>query len=113
MTATHAVPEAQAPDVIEKIIRESIQEIGNFVARPEFQELLGELYALPVEQRAEFVHRQILDADAIRGRGITVPEDMSLLRSAFGDGRPTLFCVSKAVPLAFPWHRVTVTFDSN
>lgn len=112
MTATHAT-EAHAPEVVERIIREGIEEIGRFVAREEFQGLLAEMYALPPERRPEFVARVVLDPAEVRARGIQVPADMSLLRSTFGDGRPTLFCVSKLVPLAYPWHRVTVTFDSK
>jgi len=37
---------------------------------------------------------------------------MLIQRSEFADQRPTLFCVSKVLPLAYPWHKITVTFDS-
>ena len=34
-------------------------------------------------------------------------------RSEFADQRPTLFCVTKMLGLAYPWQKVTITFDSE
>jgi len=89
-----------------------IQAIGDFVLTPPFQALLSELYALPHIARAEFVEHVVLDGRHREDRGIQTPEDLIIQRSSFADGRPTLFCVSKILPLAYPWHRVTITFDS-
>lgn len=112
MTTTETLGKA-TPELIQKMICAGIEEIGDFVVRPEFQSLLAELYALPHGARLRFVQDVVIDDDQRLLRGIQVPEGMVIQRSTFADGRPTLFCVSKVLPLAHPWHRVTITFDSS
>ena len=104
--------ERSSSERVQDIVYHGIQSIGDFVLRPAFQKLLAELYALPHAARAEFVDHVILNPTHRRSRGIEVPEDLLIQRSSFADGRPTLFCVSKILPLAYPWHRVTITFDT-
>lgn len=105
-----ALPESRA--IIQSTIRQNLEEIKAFVATPEVQRLLEDLYALPEADRPQFVLDVVMDAEARARRGIIVPDNMVIQRSAFADGRPTLFCVSKLIPLAYPWRKVTVTFDS-
>lgn len=83
-----------------------------FVLQPGFQHLLDELYAQPENLRKKFVLDVILNADEIRKRGIEIPNEVYLRRSYFTDNRPTLFCVTKRTPLAYPWDKVTITFDN-
>lgn len=108
-----ATDDAQAPEVVQSTIQRGIDEIGKLVLTPEFQALLDELYALPEDDRPAFVKDVILDPDQRARRGVVLPPDMFVQRSAFADRRPTLFCVSKVLPLAYPWHKVTITFDSR
>lgn len=105
--------EERTPEFIQSVIATAIGEIGDFVLTTEFQSLVEELYSLPIEERAQFVFDVVLSPEQWAQRGIVVPEDMLIQRSTFHDGRPTMFCVSKVVPLASPWHKVTVTFDSE
>lgn len=111
--SAHTSTERHTPEFIQSVIQEGIEEIGQFVVQPQFQTLLEDLYSLPVEERPQFVIDVVLNPEEQAQRGIIAPEDMLIQRSVFADGRPTLFCVSKLVPLAYPWHRVTITFDSE
>jgi hypothetical protein len=101
------------PEAIQSAICEGIKEIGRFTVTTEFQRLIDDLYRLPKVARPAFVQEVILSEEERRRRGIIVPADMVVQRSTFADGRPTLFCVSKILPHAYPWHRVTITFDSG
>jgi hypothetical protein len=94
-------------------IRLAVADIAQFVRTESFMDLLDELYACANEAQPRFVHDVLLDSDQLLSRGISVPEGLMIQRSAFADGRPTLFCVTKIVPLAYPWHKVTITFDSQ
>ena len=101
MTTTETLGKA-TPELIQKMICAGIEEIGDFVVRPEFQSPLAELYALPHGARPRFVQDVVIDDDQRLLRGIQVPEGMVIQRSTFADGRPILFCVSKVLPLAHP-----------
>lgn len=110
---TIAPSETQQPEKIRSVLKEGIERIGDFVETPPIQQLLEDLYALPKEERPKFVLDVVLDAEERGRRGIEVPDGMSIQRSQFADGRPTLFCIVKKVPLAYPWQKVTITFDSR
>lgn len=92
-------------------IRTSLLDIADFVDTAEFQQLLVDLWETPPEERPEFVRNVILDEGEMEKRGIEVPEDIVVQRSAFGDNRPTLFCVTKK--LGYGQRKVTVTFDNE
>ena len=79
-----------------------------------FQRLLSELYSRPPAERPAFVVDVILNPVERQKRGITVPDDILVLRSAFGDRRPTLFCLKKylCVELHRYWQNVNITFDN-
>jgi hypothetical protein len=46
-------------------------------------------------------------------RGVERPPDLLIQRSAFGDRRPTLFCVKKWLPPDMFWENVNITFDNE
>jgi hypothetical protein len=91
-------------------VRSATTEVAEFVATEEFQALVAELYSKPVSERFAFVRDVAIDKDKLAKRGVSVPEGMTVQRSTFADGRPTLFCVSKYLPDGK--RKVTVTFDN-
>lgn len=92
-------------------VETSIMEIARFVETEEFQDLLVELWHTPREERQDFVKNVILNEEEREKRGIEVPPRMVIQRSAFGDQRPTLFCVSKM--LSDGKRKTTITFDNE
>jgi hypothetical protein len=107
-------PQVGSPAHLQVVITQGVTDIGAYVAAPPFKDLLRELYELPSERRPAFVEEVVLDVDARRQRGLEDPSPgLVIQRSTFADGRPTLFCVSKVLPLAYPWHKVTITFDDE
>jgi len=97
---------------VQEIVRSKLSEISSFVATEEFQELLQDLYASPPAERARFVADVVMSEQARISRGIEIPAGLAIQRSSFGDGRPTLFCVSTELPSGYPWRKVTITFDN-
>jgi len=97
---------------IETEIKHGIEAIGKFVTSAAFQKILADLGGLTEGARPRFIADELLDPVGRAERGLSVPDGMCIQRSAFADGRPTLFCVSKTLPLAYPWHKVTITFDN-
>jgi hypothetical protein len=93
-------------------IQNALAEISEFVRTPPFRELLQELWALPLEQRKIFVREVFVNRAELRRRGVRVPPGIVVQRSAFRDGRPTLFCVTKHLPAGLLWEKVTITFDN-
>jgi hypothetical protein len=96
------------------IMKEILQEIYDFVSRREFQLVLRDLYSLPVEERANFVETVLLNKEILKKGGVIAPDGLVIQRSVFGDGRPTLFCVSKLLPERYwhYWKKLTITFDN-
>jgi hypothetical protein len=68
-----------------------------------------------VNERDDFVLAVLLDLEQQEIRGFRPPGDIVIQRSAFGDRRPTLFCLSKPLPPGMPmgWYKVTITFDNE
>ncbi len=85
--------------------------LKDFASKNAFQNLLNELYSLPINKRQEFVKNTILDLKKLRDRGINVPNDILIQRSAFSDDRPTLFCIVKYK--SDGKSKLTLTFDSE
>lgn len=109
-----ALPGAPAsPAVIRATVHRAVLDIADTVLAWPFRQALLELYALPAERRHQFVLDVFLDEQERQRRAIELPDTMRLQRSTFYDGRPTLFCVSKKENLAYPWRKITVTFDSE
>jgi hypothetical protein len=88
-------------------------ELTNFVCTDSFRSLLGEMSSLPEHLRHEFVELVLLDKAQLARRGVHVPKGIEIQRSFFADQRPTLFCVSKAVPAGHLWKKITITFDNE
>jgi len=105
--------EMNDPEVIAHYLKEGIYQIIDFVVTEPFKELLAEMAEVPPPDRPKFVLEVVLDDAERAKRGIRVPDHMTIQRSTFHDGRPTLFCVSALTPLTFPWRKVTVTFDNR
>ena len=79
----------------------------DFVSTPPFEALIDEMMALPQESdKHRFVREVVLSPTARAKRGLDVPDDIVIQRSAFSSGRPTYFCVAKYVRTDL---KVTVT----
>src|SRR5580658_1031789 len=94
-----------------RLSMEAVLEIGKFANTAEFQKLLDDLYSLPYEERDGFVRDVMLDSAQLTARSISVPAGMTIQRSRFHDGRPTIFCISKMV--GGDLRKVTITFDKE
>jgi hypothetical protein len=94
-----------------RLSMERVLEIGKFVNSDEFQVVLRELYATPHGERDSFVRRVLLDPAELAARSVVVPPGMTIQRSKFHDGRPTIFCISSMV--GDNLRKVTITFDKE
>ena len=106
--------EAVENDAVATAIQDALRRVIAFASLPEFQKVVKELNEVPYEQRADFVESVLLDEDRLRDRGVSVPEDLIIQRSVFGDRRPTLFCLTKHLEVQQGvWEKVTITFDND
>lgn len=105
--------EMKDPDFVRQTIYDGILEIGKFVMTEPFNQALMDLMATTPTDRPAFVLNNFLNPTEREKRGIHVPANMTIQRSTFYDGRPTLFCVSMLTVLAYPWRKVTITFDND
>lgn len=97
-------------EAIRAEVEGSLNEINEVVKSPPFQRLLADMRKLPSEeQRRRFVQDVVINSQALTDRGILVPDGLIVQRSAFADGRPTLFCITKY--LSDGEQKVTITFD--
>jgi hypothetical protein len=98
-----------------QVMREAYDEILNFIATPAFRSVCAELFSLPETKRPAYVREVLLNEERLRAKGVDIPKGMLLLRSAFGDRRPTLFCVKKWLPERYHsfWQNVNITFDND
>lgn len=104
----------QVPEHIRAVITDGIRQIGRFVSTPAFKKLLSDLYDREPDEQPAFVDDVVLNREERERRGIDdTAAGLIVQRSEFADGRPTLFCVTKILPLAYPWQKVTITFDSD
>jgi len=88
-----------------------LKDLRNFASNSNFQKLLKELYTLPASKQSQFVKEQILNKTSLTKRGIVLPKDILIMRSAFADNRPTLICLVKYK--ADGISNLTITFDSG
>jgi hypothetical protein len=100
---------------LEVELRSAYSEIIDFVTTEPFKAVYNELMSLSPTDRPQFVVDVILNDDVLAKRGVTRPPDLLILRSAFGDRRPTLFCVKKWLPpdLRMFWENANITFDND
>lgn len=96
-------------------VRRAYAEIIDFVTTAEFKRVHDELMSLPGEERPTFVRDVMLNDLELEERGVRRPSDLLIQRSAFGDRRPTLYCVKKWLPrdLRMFWENVNITFDNE
>lgn len=99
------------PDVIGRQARAALEDIQEYVLSAPFQRLLGDLWSLPPDQRDQFVRQVLLAPEALAARGATPPDAITIQRSSFADGRPTVFCVTKLLPDGV--RKMTMTFDNE
>jgi hypothetical protein len=102
-------------DELTKAMRATYDELIDFVTKPEFKSIMVELGSLPARKRQSFIVSVLLSTEELAKRGLNVPEGILIQRSAFGDRRPTLFCVKKYLPKKFHdvWQNVNLTFDNE
>ena len=105
--------QSESPEVIRQTIYQAVEAISAVVLEPNFKQTMIELYDLPEEKRAEFVLSTFLEEKELKRRGIKIPESMTIQRSTFYDGRPTLFCITKKESKSYPWRKITITFDNE
>ena len=98
---------------LRNLMRETYNELIDFVISSPFRSIIDELYSLPPLQRPGFVKEVILDPEELDRRDVTIPDGILIQRSAFGDKRPTLFVVKKYLPEKYraSWENVNLTFD--
>jgi hypothetical protein len=84
--------------------------LKTFASKSEFQLLLQELYSKSGDARSKFVHDVIINPGEIAKRGIIVPNDIIIQRTAFADNRPTLFCLTKYKADGIT--KLTITYDA-
>lgn len=101
------------PEAIAKHITAAMGEIADFVTQAPFIAMLASMHQVVPSLRSAFVLNVVLDSEQRCKLGINIPPNITIQRSTFHDGRPTLFCVSATTPLIYPWKKVTVTFDNN
>jgi hypothetical protein len=96
-------------------MRQSYDQIIDFVTTPAFKVMFLELMSLPQQDRPAFVARVVLQPEEMTKRGVHVPDGILIQSSAFGDRRPTLFAVKKFLPSRFHkvWENVNITFDNE
>ena len=106
--------QAPTPAEIAAAMRLGYAQLIDVASTPEFQSLLDDLYRLPPTSRPAFVNDIVLNPDELDRRNICLPEGVLIQRSAFGDRRPTLFCIKKFLPTALQshWQNVNLTFDN-
>lgn len=99
---------------IRAAMRECYDVLIAFVTSVQFQSVLSELDELDSLQKGRFIYRVLLNPTELGKYGVEVPDGVLIQRSAFGDRRPTLFCVKKYLPKKFhsAWENVNITFDA-
>lgn len=97
-----------------EVMRGIYDELIDFVDQQAFRTVVEELYSLRLDKRPSFVRAVLLNPAEMRARGVELREDILILRSAFGDRRPTLFCVKKWLPVRYHryWQNCNTTFDN-
>ncbi len=95
-------------DELAQVMQANYNDLIDFVTTPEFKEVMKEFGSLHSQERPVFVVSVLLNNEELAKRGIQVPPGILIQRSAFGDRRPTLFCVKKHLPSEYAdvWQNV-------
>jgi hypothetical protein len=100
---------------LESVMRAAYDQLIDFVTTQPFKTVMAEMNSLKPTKRPAFVASVLLNDEELSRRGVQRPSDILIQRSAFGDRRPTLFCVKKLLPekYACVWKNVNITFDNE
>ena len=95
--------------------KQGYDEIIQFVTTPEFNSIYNELMDLSIFEQPKFVVNVLLNDIELQNRGVNRPQNLFIMRTAFGDKRSTLFCVKKWLSrdLNVVWENVNIIFDTN
>ncbi len=106
-------PSIDLPADYKVVLRDTYDELIDFVVTDEFKSVVEELYKLPASAQPAFVREVLLNRDELAKRGVNIPDGILLQRSSFGDGRQTLFVVKKFLPEGYQgaWENLNITFD--
>ena len=88
-----------------------LDELFGFAKTDTFVALHKEMMSQPYEERGEFVKKVLLNEEALKKRGVILPDGILIQRSYFTDDRPTLFCLVKY--LKDGKRKLTVTYDND
>jgi len=101
-------------DELQSIMRDTYNELIEFVSTREFGALMLEIGSLKPNDRPKYVFDVLLNDAVLAERGVVRPEGVLIQRSAFGDRRPTIFVVKKFLPekYATVWQNMNITFDN-
>jgi hypothetical protein len=102
-------------DELGQVMRAAYADLIDFVTTPEFEAIMQEFGKIRSYERPSFVSSVLLNKEELAKRGVHTPEDILIQRSAFGDRRPTLFCVKKYLPEKYAdvWKNVNLTIDNR
>lgn len=110
--ADAAQPTTLAPS-FESALQDAFGELSDYAFSEPFASVLAEFWSTPEAQRPGFVLRVLLNPDELKKRGVTLPNDLKIQRTAFRDHRPTQFAIVKHLPPGYIWKKVTLTFDNS
>jgi hypothetical protein len=102
-------------DDLVRVMRAAYDDLIDFVTTPEFRAIMKEFGECDSRERPAFVMAVLLNKEELARRGVHPPTDILIQRSAFGDRRPTLFCVKKYLPQKYSdvWQNVNLTIDNR
>lgn len=90
---------------------DGLRAIAEYTSSEPFRRMYDGMADMSFEAKARFVRTVLLNPAELERRGLTPPPGVRIQRSEFGDRRPTVFCVTQALPEGAQWKRMTITFD--
>lgn len=90
---------------------DGLRAIARYTSSEPFRRMYDAMGGMSFEAKTRFVRTVLLNPDELERRGLTPPPGVRIQRSEFGDRRPTVFCVTQALPEGAQWKRMTITFD--
>jgi hypothetical protein len=107
------LPLGDPPPELARWMAEGLSRIKAYTDGEPFRAMLTELAGMTRHSREQFVQHVLLNESELAARGLAPPSGLTIQRSEFYDGRPTLFCVSSYLPPNGIWRRVTYTYDHD
>lgn len=90
---------------------DGLRAIAQYTSSERFRQMYDAMADMTYEAKTHFVRTVLLNPRELERRGLTPPPGVRIQRSEFGDRRPTVFCVTQALPEGAQWKRMTITFD--